>query len=154
MYLALVLCAVLGAQPDAPTPVNECYTALALADLDEKDVFYDLGCGDGRLCVFAAKRYGCKAVGIDYDVDKVRHAQENVRFNKLGSLVAVYRKDLREVDFEKLPATVYYMYLPMPLVRELTPKLQRCRGVKVISYMHRLPIPHQAKKGNFFIYQF
>jgi len=55
---------VLGANPDAPTPLAQCHQALMLAKLTEDDVFFDLGCGDGRMCILAAEKTGCKGVRV------------------------------------------------------------------------------------------
>ncbi len=149
ILLLLVLCG----QPDAPTPMKQCEKAVSILLLTKDDVFYDLGCGDGRIVSMAAMKTGCRAVGIDYDEKRVKLARQTVKQNKVDHLVKIYHADLREVDFEKLPATVFYLYLPQKLIKELTPKLQKCQGVVIISYIHPLPIDHGRKEGDFFIYK-
>ncbi len=153
--LSVFLIALLCFQdPDAPTPMAECVKALSMVPMTKHDVFYDLGCGDGRLCILAALKYKCAAVGIDRDREKVWAAREAVRMNAVGHLVTIYRLDLRDVDVAALPATVIYVYLPRPLLAELTPQFRRHKGVKVISYMHRLLVAHKRRLGDCFLYEF
>ncbi len=150
----IFLMAVLAfCQSDAPTPVSECEKMCKQLKLTKKDVFYDLGCGDGRLVTLVAMRSGCRAVGIDYDAKKVELAKKTVKENGVGHLVRIYHADLLHVDFEKLTVTVFYLYLPRELIEKLTPKLLNCPGVTIVSYIHPLPLKHKKKVGDFFIYE-
>ncbi len=73
--------AVTAREPDVlfvPTPKDVVNKMLDLAQVKKTDLVYDLGCGDGRIVVAAAKRFGCKAVGYDIDPERVRESRENV----------------------------------------------------------------------------
>ena len=62
---------------------------LELAQVKKNDSLYDLGCGDGRIVIAAAKKYGCKAVGYDIDPNRVRQSRKNVVENKVDDLVKI-----------------------------------------------------------------
>jgi predicted RNA methylase len=66
-----------------PTPQAVVDKMLEMAEVKKGDVVYDLGCGDGRIVVTAAKKYGVKAIGFDIDPQRVKEALENVRSNKV-----------------------------------------------------------------------
>ena len=70
-----------------PTPQEVVDKMLELAEVKKDDVVYDLGCGDGRIVVTAAKKYGCKAVGFDIDPQRIKESNENVKKNDVGKLV-------------------------------------------------------------------
>ena len=75
-----------------PTPQDVVDKMLEIADVKKTDVVYDLGCGDGRIVVTAAKKYGCKALGFDIDPQRVKESQENIKKNKVGNLSPWSRK--------------------------------------------------------------
>jgi len=81
---------------------------LELAEIKTNDVLYDLGCGDGRIVVAAAKKYGIKAVGVDIDPQRIKESLENVRSNKVAHLVTIKQADIFELDFQE--ATVVSLY--------------------------------------------
>ena len=70
-----------------PTPQPVVEKMLEVAKVTKKDVVYDLGCGDGRIVVTAAKKYGCKAVGFDIDPERIKESLDNVKKNKVEDLV-------------------------------------------------------------------
>src|SRR5205085_544400 len=70
-----------------PTPQPVVDKMLQLAEIKKSDLVYDLGCGDGRIVVTAAKKFGCKAVGFDIDPKRIKESNENVKKNKVGELV-------------------------------------------------------------------
>src|SRR3954468_6528625 len=82
--------------PFVPTPVEVVDKMLELAQLKKGDVLYDLGCGDGRIVVTAAKKYGVKAVGFDVDPQRIKEARENVATNGVGDLVTIRQADIFE----------------------------------------------------------
>ena len=78
----------------APTPQGVVEKMLEMADVKKADVVYDLGCGDGRIPVTAAKKFGCKAFGFDIDPQRVKESQENIHNNDVAHLVTVEQKDI------------------------------------------------------------
>ena len=67
---------------------------LQVANVTKNDIVYDLGCGDGRIPVTAAKKYGARGVGIDIDPQRIKEANENVAKNNVGNLVKIVNADL------------------------------------------------------------
>ena len=77
-----------------PTPQKVVDALLRLGKVTKKDVLWDLGCGDGRIPVTAAKEYGCKACGFDIDPDRVKDLLANARKNGVERLVAIEKRDI------------------------------------------------------------
>ncbi len=116
-----------------PTPMEVVDEMLKLANVHKGDVVYDLGCGDGRIVVEAAKKYGVKAVGFDIDPKRVKEAQENVRKNKVDNLVAIKQADIFSLDLRD--ASVVTLYLLPSLNVKLMPQLEKLRpGSRVVSH--------------------
>lgn len=117
-----------------PTPQEVVEDMLRLADVKKGDVLYDLGSGDGRIAVTAARKYGIRAVGIDIDPERIREANENARKNGVANLVQFRRGDLFAADFRE--ATVVTLYLLPDLNLKLLPQLQAQLkpGTRVVSH--------------------
>jgi hypothetical protein len=116
-----------------PTPQPVVDKMLQVAKIRKSDVVYDLGCGDGRIVVTAAKRYGVKAYGFDVDPQRVAEARENVRKNGVEHLVKIEQKDIFTLDLS--PATVVTLYLLPSLNVRLIPQLERLRhGARIVSH--------------------
>jgi trans-aconitate methyltransferase len=117
-----------------PTPQDVVDEMLKMARVRKGDVLYDLGSGDGRIAVTAAKRYGVRAVGIDIDPERIREATENARKAGVGNLVQFRREDLFKADFSE--ATVVTLYLLPDLNVKLRPRLwQELKpGTRVVSH--------------------
>jgi len=117
-----------------PTPGEVVDTMLRMAAVTKKDTVYDLGCGDGRIVITAAQRYGARGVGIDIDPDRVSEATENVRKAGVADRVRIVRGDLFEADISA--ATVVTLYLLTDLNLKLRPKLLRelKPGTRVVSH--------------------
>src|SRR5947209_1882203 len=92
-----------------PTPQEVVDRMLELAEVKKGDVVYDLGCGDGRIVVTAAKKYGVKAVGFDVDPQRIRESRENVAKNGVGNLVTIKQQDIFATDLGE--ASVVTLYL-------------------------------------------
>lgn len=115
------------------TPPQVVDAMLDLAEIKPDDVVYDLGCGDARILVAAAKRYGVKAVGIDIDPDAIKEANENVRDARVEHLVTIKQGDIFAADFSD--ATVVMLYLLPELNVKLMPKLAKLpRGTRIVSH--------------------
>lgn len=121
-----------------PTPQNVVDALLRLAKVTDKDVLWDLGCGDGRIPVTAAKEYGCKATGFDIDPQRVKDSLANVRKQGVEKLVTIEKRDLFKLDLSKGP-TIVTIYLLPSLNEKLLPQLQKLPpGTRVISIAHRM----------------
>ena len=106
---------------------------LELARVGPEDVVYDLGCGDGRILIAAAKNYGCRAVGFDLDRLRVAEARANADREGLSDRVTVEQKDVLKVDLRA--ATVVTIYLGTELNRRLIPQLEQLPpGARIVSH--------------------
>ena len=106
---------------------------LELAEVKKDDLLYDLGCGDGRIVVTAAKKYGCKAVGFDIDPQRIKESLENVEKNNVGDLVRIEQKDIFTLDLSK--ANVITLYLLPRLNVKLIPQLEKLKpGSRIVSH--------------------
>jgi hypothetical protein len=116
-----------------PTPANMVQEMLRLAQLGPEDILYDLGCGDGRIVVAAAKKFGIRAVGVDINPARIAEARANARHDGVGDRVQFILGDAKKVDFNK--ATVVTMYLGadanLRLVDRLRSELRP--GARIIS---------------------
>jgi SAM-dependent methyltransferase len=116
-----------------PTPDAVVKEMLSLADVKPGDVVYDLGCGDGRIVIEAAKRGAAKAVGVDIDPERIQEARENARAAGVQDRVTFIEGDLFEVDFAD--ANVVTLYLLPELNLRLRPKLLALKpGTRIVSH--------------------
>lgn len=116
-----------------PTPQDVVDRMLKLAKVNKDDLVYDLGCGDGRIVVTAAKKYGAKCVGYDIDPQRIKESLENVRKNNVGHLVRIERKDIFTLDLSE--ADVITLYLLGRLNRRLIPQLEKLKpGSRIVSH--------------------
>jgi tRNA G37 N-methylase Trm5 len=126
---------VVSKTPDVifvPTPDEVVAKMLELAQVTRKDVVYDLGCGDGRIVVAAAK-LGCKAYGFDVDPNRIKEAKANVAENKVGKRATIAQKDIFTLDLSK--ANVITLYLLPTLNVKLIPQLEKLKpGSRIVSH--------------------
>jgi precorrin-6B methylase 2 len=117
-----------------PTPEPVVEAMLQVANVTKNDVVYDLGCGDGRIPVTAARKYGARGVCFDIDPERIKEATANVAKNNVGSLVKVVQADLFEQDLSG--ASVITLYLLPSLNVKLMPKLMKeCKpGTRIVSH--------------------
>jgi tRNA G37 N-methylase Trm5 len=116
-----------------PTPREVVDKMLELAGVKAGDVVYDLGCGDGRIVVTAAKRHGARGVGMEIDPELVRESRENVRKNGVEDLVTIEQADIFQADLSG--ATVITLYLLPDLNVRLMPRLKALRpGTRIVSH--------------------
>jgi precorrin-6B methylase 2 len=120
--------------PYVPTPQEVVDEMLKLADIKKGDVLYDLGCGDGRIVVTAAQRYGIRAVGVDINPERIKEANENARKAGVLNRVKFIEGDLFETDFKE--ANVMTLYLLPGVNMKLRPKIQSDlkAGSRVVSH--------------------
>jgi len=117
-----------------PTPQLIVEELLKMAGVNRNDVVYDLGCGDGRFVITAAKKYGARGVGIDIDPERIKESNQNARIAGVLDKVKFIEGDLFETDFRE--ATVVALYLLPDLNMQLRPKLLQDLkpGSRVVSY--------------------
>jgi SAM-dependent methyltransferase len=116
-----------------PTPPEVVDEMLRLARVTGKDVLYDLGSGDGRIPVTAAKRFGTRGLGIDIDPQRVEEANANARAAGVSDKVRFVLGDLFELDLS--PATVITLYLLPELNLKLRPTLWKLKpGTRIVSH--------------------
>jgi len=120
--------------PYVPTPTAVVNRMLEMAEVDSNDVVYDLGSGDGRIVIQAAKRYGARGVGIEIDAELVRKARREAREAGVTDLVEFREGDLFKADLSE--ATVVTMYLLPSVNKKLRPKLfkELQPGTPVVSH--------------------
>jgi len=119
-----------------PQPVVD--KMLELAGTKPSDVVYDLGCGDARTLVTAARRYGARGFGFDIDPRRVREARENVRQHGVEKLVTIEEADIFKLDLS--PADVVFLFLLTRLNERLKPQLEQLRpGTRIVSHEFDLP---------------
>ncbi len=118
-----------------PSPPEVVRAMLQLANVRPGDVVYDLGCGDGRIVIEAA-RLGARGVGVDIDPDRVREARANARAAGVEDRVEIREGDLFETDVR--PASVVMVFLQRDLNLRLRPRLlaQLRPGARVVSHWH------------------
>jgi uncharacterized protein (TIGR03000 family) len=121
-----------------PTPQRVVDALLRLAKVTSRDVVWDLGCGDGRIPVAAARKYACKACGFDIDPKRVKESLANVRKYGVERLVTIERRDIFTLDLSQGP-TIVTLYLLPRLNARLLPQLRKLPpGARVISVAHRM----------------
>jgi SAM-dependent methyltransferase len=117
-----------------PTPNDVVTKMLEMARVSAKDVVYDLGCGDGRIVITAAQKYGARGVGVDIDPQRIKEARQNASRGKVGDKVRFIEGDLFETDISE--ASVVTLYLLTELNLKLRPKLMKelKPGTRVVSH--------------------
>jgi ribosomal protein L11 methylase PrmA len=117
-----------------PTPQEVVDAMLKLAKVTKNDVVYDLGSGDGRIPITAAKTYGARGVGIDIDPQRIKEATENLKTAGVGERVKFLNQDLFTTDISE--ATVVTLYLLPSLNLKLLPKLNKelKPGTRIVSH--------------------
>lgn len=106
---------------------------LEMAQVTQDDLLYDLGCGDGRIVVTAAAKYGCKAVGYDIARKRIKESLANVEKQNVGHLVRIEQRDIFTLDLSK--ANVITLYLLPDLNVKLIPQLEKLKpGSRIVSH--------------------
>ena len=137
LTLPLALLTLLSQQslaPYVPTPQEVVDRMLALAAVTKSDVVYDLGCGDGRIPISAARQYGARGVGVDIDPRRIEESKANARAAGVEHLVEFRLEDALTADVS--PATVVTLYLLGSSNAKLRPLLtkQLRPGARIVSH--------------------
>ena len=126
-----------------PTPDAVVHAMLDAAQVTSADVVYDLGSGDGRIVIEAARKYGARAVGIELDPELNKTATKNAQKAGVSGRVSFVRADFFKTDLSE--ATVVTLFLSPNINARLQPKLRRelKPGARIVS--HRFPMPPDWK---------
>ena len=120
--------------PFVPTPQEVVDRMLDLAQVSQGDLLYDLGSGDGRIVITAARRYGAQAVGFEIDPALVAHSKRNIKEAGVEALAEILEQDVRAVDLSPASVVTMYLYpganlrLRAAIMRQLKP------GSRVVSH--------------------
>ena len=150
--LLTAVCLLLPGQslaPYVPTPADVVDRMLDLAEVKEGDVVYDLGCGDGRIPIAAARR-GARAVGVDIDPQRIAESNANAKAAGVTQLVEFRLQDAMTVDVS--PATVVTLYLLSSSNAKLRPILtkQLRPGARIVSHAFSMGSTWPADKVDTF----
>lgn len=124
--------------PYEPTPHHVVAQMLKLAQVDANDIVYDLGCGDARIVIAAAKERGARGVCVDIDPQRIRESRANAERAGVAQRIVFRTADLFETELGE--ATVVTLFLWPQVNLKLRPKLQRelKAGTRVVSYVHSM----------------
>jgi hypothetical protein len=120
--------------PFVPTPHEVVERMLELAEIKPGDILYDLGSGDGRIVIAAARKYGIKAIGFELDPVLVKKSRDNIQRAGLEALAEIHEQDIRTVDLSAASVLTLYLYpganlrLRQAIMSQLKP------GARVISH--------------------
>jgi len=154
----LLLCWVLAGRataqylaPYLATPADVVERMLTLADTTSRDTVYDLGCGDGRIPIAAAKMYGAHGVGLDIDPKLVALAKSNARTAGVQNLVQFRVQNVLDADIS--PATIVTLYLLSSSNERLRPMLQKQLrpGARIVSHAFSMGRAWPADKVDQFV---
>jgi len=120
--------------PYVPSPETVVEKMLKLANVKAGDTVYDLGCGDGRIIIMAAQKFGAKAVGVELNDELFKKTSERIKELKLQDKVTMIHGDLLQVDLS--PATVVTLYLLRSSNEKLKPNLEKYlkKGTRVVCH--------------------
>ncbi len=123
-----------GDVPYVPTPQDIVEAMLDLGKATKDDIVYDLGCGDGRIVVTAAKKYGARGAGVDINPERIKEANENARSAGVQDRVKFINKNLFEMDLSE--PTLVTLYLLPEVNLRLRPRLlkQLRVGARIVSH--------------------
>ncbi len=120
--------------PYVPTPQGVVEKMLQLAEVTANDVVYDLGCGDGRIVITAAKKYGARGVGVDINPERIKESQANAKKEGVEKLVTFKLEDALKVDVsEATVVTLYLLSASNAILRPILTK-QLKPGARIVSH--------------------
>ncbi len=124
--------------PFVPTPQDVVDQMLELGNVTDTDVLYDLGCGDGRVVITAAKKYGARGFGVDLEPYRVEESKANAKAAGVEGMVTIKLQDALTLDVS--PATVVTLYLVEWSTNKLKPMLtsQLKHGARIVSHNYAM----------------
>jgi predicted RNA methylase len=135
--------------PFVPSPMPVVQRMLELAELKPGEVFFDLGAGDGRTVILAAKTFGARAVGVEMREDLAKRAMSVIHDNGLNDRVTIVNGDMFKVDLSS--ADVVYLYLTTSANEKVKPKMESelKKGVRIVSHDYEVVGWKPSKVENF-----
>jgi predicted RNA methylase len=135
--------------PYVPSPIPVIQYMLKLADLKAGEVLFDLGAGDGRTVIMAAKSFGARAVGVELREDLAKKALGTIHSNGLADRVTIVNGDMFSVDLNS--ADVVFLYLTTSANEKIRPKLETelKKGVRIVSHDYEIVGWKPVKVENF-----
>lgn len=132
--------------PYVPTPNQVVEAMLSLAKVTKNDTVIDLGCGDGRIVITAAQKYGARGIGVDLNPERIAEAEANAKSAKVESRVRFVEQDLFKADIHE--ASVVTLYLLPSVNARLKPRLleQLKPGTRIVSHSFDMPDWQPAAK--------
>jgi predicted RNA methylase len=124
--------------PFVPSPIPVIQRMLQLAELEHDEVLFDLGAGDGRTVIMAAKTFGARAVGVELREDLAKKALSTINDNGLADKVTIVNDDMFSVNLAS--ADVVFLYLTTSANEKIRPKLETelRQGVRVVSHDYEI----------------
>lgn len=124
--------------PYVASPLPVVRQMLLLAELKPDETLYDLGCGDGRAVIMAARDFGAKAVGVELREDLVKRTLSNVSELGLENTVKIFQSDIFDVNLK--PANVIFLYLTTSANDKIRPKLEAelKKGTRIVSHDYEI----------------
>ena len=120
------------------TPYDLVSTMLQMAELKQTDLVYDLGCGDGRILVLAAQKYGTRGIGYDIDPERIVESRQNVARNNVQDLVKIIQADIFTLDLEN--TDVMPLYLHPDMMAKLVPQVEKMKpGSRIVAHEYGFP---------------
>jgi len=121
-----------------PSPPAVVHAMLELAHVGPNDVLYDLGCGDGRIVIEAARRYGARGVCVDIDPQRIAEARANAAAAGVAERISFREEDLLRTELAG--ASVVTLFLSLDMNLKLKPRLERelANGTRIVSHWHRM----------------
>jgi predicted RNA methylase len=135
--------------PFVPSPVQVIRQMLVLAELRAGEIFFDLGAGDGRTVVMAAKEYGARAVGVELREDLAKKALSSIYEQGLQDRITIVNGDMFNVDLTS--ADIIFLYLTTSANEKVKPKLENelKHGTRIISHDYEIVGWKPVKVVNF-----
>ncbi|MDR0373639.1 MAG: class I SAM-dependent methyltransferase [Nitrososphaerota archaeon] len=135
--------------PFVPSPSSVVEYMLKLADLKSGEILFDMGSGDGRTIIMAAKTFGARSIGIELREDLAKKTLSNIHENGLENRATIINDDMFNVNLTS--ADVVYLYLTTSANEKIKPKLERDlkRGTRVVSHDYEIMGWHPEKIENF-----
>ena len=130
-----------------PTPYDIVEKMLEMAQVKKGDIVYDLGCGDGRIVVQAAKIRGCRGVGFEIAPELAQLARHNAAKNGVAKLVTIKEDDLFKADISE--ATVVPVYLLPDMLERLRPKFETLApGTRIVSHDYHIAASRKTRRSS------